>query len=157
MALPILLVFPVALTLLSGILIFVRKKLLHSVIFLALSTVGSSFVFLYLDQPLIALLQILVFVGSLSTYLIVAVASEEKKELKRGVVGFFVATALMLSFLLPFTLGAGEEQVATNSFSSSAETAFLNNYAFLFASVFLVFAATLGSVVIIKRFSRMIV
>jgi NADH:ubiquinone oxidoreductase subunit 6 (subunit J) len=157
MALSIFLVFPVMLTLLSGILIFVRKKLLHSVIFLALSTVGISFVFLYLDQSLVALMQLLVFVGSLSTYLIVAVASEEKKEIRKGVVGFFVATAIMLSFLLPFVLGVGEGQVAANSFSSSAASAFSSNYAFLFASVFLLFAATLGSVVIIKKFSKMVV
>src|SRR5574337_1295696 len=65
-------------TVISALLLFLQKRLLYSAIALAIVFAGSALVFLYLGQTLLALIQLLVFVGGLSTYLVVAVATEEK-------------------------------------------------------------------------------
>ena len=67
-----------ALAVIASIFIFLQKRLIHAVLFLAIVFVSSSIIFLLLGQTLIAVLQMLIFVGGLSTYLIVAVATEEK-------------------------------------------------------------------------------
>lgn len=153
-ALPVLLAF---ITILSGFALFLPKKLMHSVIFLALAAGASAAIFLYLNQVLIALLQLLVFVGGLSTYLIVSVAAEEKNAKLAGRAKFLVTsvvTALGLSLLV---YGFPVAQPGGNDFSSAAQAAFSNYYAFLFVSVFLLFAVAIGSVLVIKKFSRMVV
>ncbi len=84
MAVPALLVLLAAFTVASGMMMFLNKKLLHSVLFLALAAIGSSLIFIYISQTLVALLQLLVFVGSLCTYLIVVVAMEDEGNQDQG-------------------------------------------------------------------------
>ena len=61
--------------LLSISLIFVFKDILHSVLSLAMAFFINSLIFLMLEQPLLALLQLFVMVGGISTFLFVGVAS----------------------------------------------------------------------------------
>ena len=145
-------------TVTSSVAIFLPKKLLHSVIFLALTATASSLILLYMGQLLVALLQLLVFVGGLSTYLIVAVASEEKHEKLSSRVRLAVATSVVLVVLslLMYNM-PGIQTGVGNSFSAAAQIAFSNNYALLFASVFLLFVTAIGSVLVIKKFSRLVV
>ncbi len=145
-------------TLAPAALVFLERKLLNAVICLAVAAVGSSLLFLYLGQTLVALLQLFVFVGGLSTYLVVAVASEEKQSKTLGRARFLVAAvalAAVLSLVLS-GIGLGQQQ-AGNSFASSALAAFGSQYAMLYAAAFLLFATAAGSVLVMRRFSRMVV
>ena len=63
MALGFLAIILAILTAASGIAMILQRRLVHSVIFLAVAAAFSSFIFLYLNQVLVALLQLLVFVG----------------------------------------------------------------------------------------------
>lgn len=157
MPLPILLIFLAVFLISSGVAIFLSKKLLFSVLFLAVSAVGSSLVFLYLSQTLVALLQLLVFVGSFSTYLVIAVAAENREEKKIDVVKFIVAAVIIAVGLSYFVYGVAPGQANENSFSQEAQVVFFDYYAPLFASVFVLFAAALCSVVVLKKVSKMVV
>lgn len=152
--LPILLA---AVTVLSGAALFLQRKLLRSVVLLAMAAAGSALIFLYLGQVLIALLQLLVFVGGLSTYLIVAVATEEKKVNMRSAWAFVLASVVIAAGLLAAVSTLNTTQQASNSFSASAESAIQGYYAVFFSAVFLLFAAAIGSVAVIKKFSRLVV
>ena len=68
-----------AFTIISAAWVFLSRKLMHSVIALTIAFTGSASVFALLGQAEMALLQLFVFVGGLSTYLIVAVAAEEDR------------------------------------------------------------------------------
>jgi NADH:ubiquinone oxidoreductase subunit 6 (subunit J) len=149
-----------------AILIFLRRKPLDSVICLAVAAAGSSLLFIYLGQTLVALLQLFVFVGGLSAYLVISTSLQEKSVnaplLGRALywVKFFVAAvvvAAVLSLVL-LGIGTGQQQApAGNSFSSAAETAFGGQYALLYVSAFLLFAAAAGSVLTLRRFLKMVV
>jgi len=148
----------IVITLAPAVLMFLEKKLLNSVICLAVSAVGSSLLFLYLGQTLVALLQLSVFVGGLSTYLVVAVASEEKRAGMLGRAKFFVAMVAVGAGLSLVLNGISfTQQQTANNFASSAEIAFGSQYALLYAASFLVFATAAGSVLVLRRFSKMVV
>ncbi len=146
-----------AITVVSGVALFLQKKLMRSVVFLALASFGSALIFLYLNQPLVALLQLLVFVGGLSTYLMVAVATEEKRVKMRNAIVFVIAGALMTAALFTALSGLQTAQLANNDFSTAAQSALSSYYAFFFIAIFLLFATAIGSVVVIKRFAKLVV
>ncbi len=158
MALPVLLILLAVFTIAASMLVFLRNKLLHAVIFLATCSLGSALIFLYLGQVLVALLQLLVFVGGLATYLIVAVAAEEKKLIKLASKVRFVFAAIVIALvLLIFLPLPPNPQNAGNDFSAVAEAGFSSYYIILFAAVLLLFAVGIGSVLIIKKSSKLVV
>ena len=84
------------LTVLASLLVFVQRKLVHAVLALTTAFSASAILFLILNQPFIALLQILVFVGGLSTYLMVSLSNEEKNR-RYFRMGFFIPVVVVLS------------------------------------------------------------
>src|SRR5208283_373994 len=90
------------LTIGSAMAVFFSKRLLHAVLALTLAFGGSALFFLYADQPFAAFLQLFILVGGLSTYLIVALASEESKGSfsPRGFVALLIIAAAVLSTIL---------------------------------------------------------
>ena len=144
-----------AIALAPAVLMFLQRKLMNSVICLAFSVLGSSLLLAFLGQTFAALLQLLVFAGVMSAYLVLAMASEERQAKISGKVRFIVAAAVILSFLTVMSRGVdGSLAQSGNSFASSAEIAFEGQYAALYAAVFLAFAAAAGGVLTMKRFSN---
>lgn len=155
----------IAITVAPAFLIFLERKLLGSVICLGVVAAGSSLLFVYLGQTLVAMLQLFVFVGGLSAYLVIAATSEETRAAATGGgramhwIRFFavtVAVAAVLS-LVVVGIGVGQQVPAGNSFATAAEAAFGSQYALLYAAVFLMFSAAAGGVLVIRRFSKMVV
>lgn len=146
------------LTIGSGIALFLFRRLLHAVLALTLAFVGSALVFLYLHQPFVALLQLFVFVGGLSTYLVVAVAAEETKGKSYlieyiamlAILGFWFAGVLAISTGLN-TVSAGK------NFTALLGPALESYYPILFVLALLLFATVIGSILIMKRFVRLVV
>lgn len=157
MALDLLAILLAIATVLSGFALFLQKKLLHSVVFLALAAGGSALIFIYLGQTLVAMLQLLIFVGGLSTYLIVAVATEEKQVKMRNAVAFAVASVVISAGLFAAVAGSSATTLAGNSFSEIAQGAISSYFMLILAAVFLLFAAAIGSVIVIKKFSKLVV
>ena len=149
-----------ALAALSAICIFLLKKLSYAVIALSLVFLGSSFVFLLINQDAIALLQLLVLVGGLSTYLIVAVSTEEH-QLALFKPGYFVIAliSLFLSFSILFNPSFAP-QISTEQaldFAASAGAAIASGYALLYIAVAMLFVVVVGAVVVLKEFTELIV
>ncbi len=149
-------IFVSALTAVSGAAIFVSRRLIHSVIALTIAFFGSALVFLLMEQAFIALLQLFIFVGGLSTYLIVAVASEDAGfsiNWRR----FLPLLALVVIGLLPaFMLRLPSPPATSADFAAAAGTALSYYYPMLFAMVILLFSSVMGSILVIKRFARLV-
>ncbi len=139
----------------AAIAMFFQRSLLRSVTALTLSFVGSAVIFYIIGQDLIALLQLLVFVGGLSTYLIIAVSSEnrEVKKLPRLMVLAIIFTAgLSIVFVSPFAAAQNAADIQVY-----AATAFNNYYQLLFVIALALFGAAMASVLVIRKFVRLVV
>lgn len=64
-----------ALITIGALLIFVFKDVLHVAVSLALVFFANSLIFLFLNQPLLAVIQLLIMIGGVSVYLFVGVAA----------------------------------------------------------------------------------
>ncbi len=147
-----------AITLASAASVFVWKRLVHAVISLAVAFLGSALLFFLIGQTLAALLQLIVFVGGFSTYLIVAVATEEKNaKLMRFPV--FAVLSVLLFAGVAFALQSLPQQTANpgSGFLAAAPAALGSGYAILYVMAVLLFAATIGGVMIIKRFTKLLI
>jgi NADH-quinone oxidoreductase subunit J len=145
------------LTIGAGLAVFLSRRILHSVLGLTFAFIGSALVFLYLGQTFVALLQLFVFVGGLSTYLIVAVAGEEASESVSvyRFIPLLVIIALGLS-TLAVSLGMGGPP-SGNNFMAASSGALATYYPVLFMLGLLLFSTVMGSILIMKRFVRLIV
>lgn len=153
-----LLFFPIALLIIGfSVALFALKKILRAVIALSGAFLMSSLFFLYLGQTLAALLQLFVFVGGLPTYLIVAVAAEEKDK-ERFDIRLFFLLALLLSIVLSSTfMGINTEVTTGNNFLALAGSALQAYSMILYLIVFMLFSATIGSILAIKKFVKLVV
>lgn len=84
---------------LSAVLIFLFKDILHVVLAFAAVFVFNSAVFLLLNQPFLALLQLFIMVGGISTYIFVGVASSSYSKFKST-----NYTALAVAYVVVFIL-----------------------------------------------------
>ncbi len=81
------------------------KRLLHSVLYLAGTFAASALLFMAVGFTLLGLMQFLIFVGGMSTYLVVSASSGEKAKGSFNTM-VFVAIALALSAALASTISA---------------------------------------------------
>ena len=148
-----------AFTIISALYVFLERRLLHSVAALALAFVGTAFVFAILGQVLVAILQLIVFVGGLSTYLVVAVASEERNAMLLRI-PLFAAMAVVVAATFIMTLHYAPSYSAVqggSAFTASAVSVFASQYALLYVMAALLFGTVISGVLVIKRFSRLLV
>lgn len=144
-------------TLGSGIALFLSKRLLHSVIGLTIAFMGSAMFFIYLGQDLIALLQLFIFVGGLSTYLIVAVAAEESVASTK-LLNFIILAAVLTIGLSEVLIGPSAGiQLQENSFTALVSSSLTAYYPMLFVLAMLLFGTVIGSILVIKKFIRLVV
>lgn len=148
-----------AITVASSILVFVEKRLVYAVAALATAFIGSALLFFLLGQTIIALLQLIVFVGGLSTYLIVAVSTEEKGA-KLIFLPAFLATAAITAAALGYLLLGYISPVDTNAganFLDAAAIAMQNSYALFYIMATLLAAVAISGVIIINKFIKLVV
>ncbi|MDE1761976.1 MAG: hypothetical protein KGH78_02155 [Candidatus Micrarchaeota archaeon] len=136
-----------------------QRELFKAAIGLAFVFIAVSGFVLLMGQPLLALFQLFILVGGLSTYLIVAVASEARTQFNhvdwRMFVGVFVVLAIVLTYAVsvntPHVLGSGGET------SQELISSISNYYALMAAVAFAVFAIGIGSILLIKRVVALVV
>ncbi|MHB1830636.1 MAG: NADH-quinone oxidoreductase subunit J family protein [Candidatus Micrarchaeaceae archaeon] len=148
-----------AITVVSSILIFVEKRLVYAVAALATAFLGSALLFFLLGQTIMALLQLIVFVGGLSTYLIVAVSTEEK-DAKLIFLPAFLAIAAITAAGLGYTLLGYIQPIGTNaasSFLGAAAIAMQGSYALFYIMATLLAAVAISGVMIINKFIKLVV
>ncbi len=141
-----------------ALMIFKSKRLLHAVLALTGVFFMSSVVLLLLGQPLAALLQLVILVGGMSTYLIVAVASDYGEEKKMHGWIFALVFTLLFAALMPmalfFSSGYYLSSGSGNFISAAAND--LDSYPYLFFVIaLLVAASSIGSVLLIRKVIRL--
>ncbi len=148
-----------AITVASSILIFAAKRLIYAVAALAAAFLGSALLFFLLGQTVMALLQLLVFVGGLSTYLIVAVSTEEKGAKLIFLPAFLAVAAVTAAGLGYVILGYVQPTGANaaSSFLGSAAIAMQGSYALFYVMATLLAAVSISGVMIINKFIRLVV
>jgi NADH-quinone oxidoreductase subunit J len=141
----------------SALLVFVFKKLLHAALALTVTFLASALLFAAIGQTFIGLLQILIFVGGLSAYLIAAVATENKgKEMLKHAPFFASAIVLSIAFTVIAVL-VPQGTYATSTLQQSSSIMFSQYYLILFILTLLLFSTAIGGVIIIKKFRRLVV
>ena len=140
----------------SSAYVFATKKIMHAVLALTGAFTGSALFFMLMGQELVALLQLFLLVGGLSTYLIVAISTEEVRVSVKNFTSLVVTAVILygaMAILLPRFL---QGSLQSNNFSYVAGQAFESQYAILYFIVALLFAATLGSILMLRRHGRLI-
>ncbi|MGC8587171.1 MAG: hypothetical protein ACP5K9_02695 [Candidatus Micrarchaeia archaeon] len=145
------------LSLVFSMLVFAAKKLLHAVLALTSVFALSAALFALLGQELVALLQLFIFVGGLSLYLMVTIAAEYRgSEYTRLSYIPIIAIVVAAAMLLPMA-GIFYVQQQSNSFLSAASAGFSNYYAILYFIATMLFAVGIGSILVLKRLVRLVV
>ena len=156
----LLFIFLAAVGIVSGIVLLAQKSLFKSAIALAIVFISVGGFIMLTGQTLITLFQLFILVGGLSTYLIVAVASERESVFRHVDMRVFAVVFVIFGALMAYA-------VATNTPSSAAQAtpgglaevaASINSYyALMGAIVFLMFALGIGSIMLIKKVVRIVV
>ena len=142
---------------LSSVLIFVQRKLLHAAIALALAFVASALLFAAIGQVFIGLLQLLIFVGGLAAYLIAAVATEVKERSMLKPATFAAVAVLLSASFTMIALSLPVYSYSNSVFQQSAIVLFAGDYVMLFVIAMLLFSTAIGSVLIIKKLRKLVI
>ena len=138
---------------LSLLLIFVFKDILHSVLALSVSFFVNSLIFLLLSQPLLALIQLFIMVGGISTYLFVGVASAPLSHFKHTSHAVLAIVSVVF-FAACFYNAAGMQLPApqNNALSGEAIATYLaSSMGQLYMVALVLFGAALGSIALLKK------
>lgn len=153
MSYPAVFITVAALEILSVILIFVFKDVLHSILALSSFFLLNSILFFMLEQPIIALLQLFIMVGGVTTYLFVGVASASYSHFKHtnyiALIFLSAATTFLFLYKVSDTRFLNTQQ---NFLSDQAISAALtSNIGLLYIIAFMLFSIGLGSIILLKN------
>jgi NADH-quinone oxidoreductase subunit J len=150
----------VAVTLIGALIAVAARNIFHNVLGLALSLIGVAGLFLYLNSPFVALMEILIYVGAICVAICFAIMLSEPMYLPRPprklskILGGVVGAGLVFAFLALLTRKTTWVPAAQRSTDWSVTTLghyLLTNYALIFELVsLLLLVAMLGAIVIAR-------
>lgn len=137
----------------SALAIYIERTIFKSAIALSITFTVVSLSLLLLNQPVVAILQLIVIVGGVSTYLVVAVASETKRKTWetnfRTLAILGILLMLAISYII-FPYVDTSNVSAVSIYGEFQQT--LQQYAVaIYFIILLMFVAALGSAVTIKN------
>ena len=153
----------------ASILVIAQRNPIHSVLLLIASFGALSGLYVLLDAPFVAVIQIIVYAGAIMVLFLFVVmllnAPVEETEYDQAVhpllragpmrVGAALAVALLVELVWALTKGGGESGVFSGGAVSSVRTigrSLFTNYAFAFeVTSVLILVAMIGAVVLAKR------
>lgn len=158
---PVLFVIVAAWVLVCGVGVVAFKKIMYSAVSMVFCFLGVAFAYALLDSALLAVVQILVYVGAISVVVIFAIMLTEIQEgdfhlffNRQGIIAapLAVAVALVLAAaLITGDIGAVGD-VALNPSLRQISALLFNRYVFPFELVSLVLlAAMIGAIVLARR------
>ena len=146
-----------ALEVISAVLIFTFRNVLHSVLALSLTFLFNSILFLALQQTLLSLIQLFIMVGGVSTYIFVGVANS-------GLSRFRHTSLLALGIMAPILIVAyttnlvfvGQGTVTQENQVSGLmiKSALASNTGVLYVIAFALFATGISSIVLLKSLGK---
>ena len=133
--------------------IILSRDLLHSSLALAVLFFLNSVMFLLLAQPLLAVIQLFILIGGISTYMIIGVASSSFSKFRHGRPGLMLLLAAVLFAVMVYPLsGMSFSSIQSNAATSSSAGASIGHYIGIFYLLtFMLFAVALGSILLFKR------
>ncbi|MCL4372327.1 hypothetical protein M1373_03350 [Candidatus Marsarchaeota archaeon] len=137
--------------------IFIFRQLLHAVLALTIAFVLNSALFLVLQQPLLAIIQLFILVGGISTYALVGVASASfsrfKHTNKLALVIIFLVLFVALSIPLLSLRPASQN---SNIFGPPQITYGLKNYiAQFYIITLMLFGISISAILMFRQIGRM--
>ncbi|MEM0150099.1 MAG: hypothetical protein QXW10_04340 [Candidatus Micrarchaeaceae archaeon] len=141
----------------SVVAVFKLKDILHAAIALASVFFANSLLFLFMGQDLLAILQLFIMIGGVSTYIFVGVASGSFSHFKHtsyiGLAVISIILALVLVYPLlstGFSVGASSGALTQSEISANLSSSI--QYVYLIA--IFIFAVSIGAVVVMKKAGR---
>ena len=137
----------------SVIAVFKLKDILHAAIALATVFFANSIMFLLIDQDLLAILQLFIMIGGVSTYIFVGVASGSFSRFKHtSYIGLAVISAILAAALLYPLVALGSSATVSNALTESEISEGMSSSIqyFYFIAIF-IFAVSIGAVIVMKR------
>ena len=150
----------VAMTLVGALIAVAARNIFHNVLGLVLSLIGVAGLFLYLNSPFVALMEILIYVGAICIAICFAIMLSEPLYLPRPprriakILGAMAGAGLVFVFLALLTKKTQWVPAAQRSTDWSVTTLghyLLTNYSLIFEVVsLLLLVAMLGAIVIAR-------
>ncbi len=136
--------------------VFVAKSLLHAIVSLAIVFVFTSLLYLILSQPLLAVVQLLVLVGGISTYLLVGTASESFSHFRHTNFALMVILAIAIFAIIAYpvlkSVNAYSPSSSAVSFTLSGQSQFLQeDMPIFYIAALLLFGLALGAIALYKK------
>lgn len=151
---PIVFVIVSVVGLIAAVLMFTFRDILHSAVALATVFLVNSLLFLLLGQPLLAVIQLFIMIGGITTFLFVGVASTSYHEPKRTNIAALVVV-WMLTFIiifLPLRTVSVSENYQSNVFGQAdAAASFGSSTALFYLMLALMFGVALGSILLLRK------
>jgi NADH-quinone oxidoreductase subunit J len=136
----------------SALFIFKTKDMVHAILAFAVLAVVISALMLVLGLPLLALLQLFIMIGGVSTYLFVGASSENLSKFNHTNLPLLAALSLIIALPLIYWLGPIASGNSANVLSTSALNGYISSDLQLFYLIaVLLFGVGVGSVLIIRK------
>lgn len=149
-----------ALEIIAALMVFVFKDIMHSALALSVLFFGNSLAFLFLSQPVLAIIQLLVMIGGISTYIFIGVSSVPYSNFKHTRYVALAALSALLFLAISFPLFT---QPVSKLFYNSSVSPILADYViappnyieinipFFYLLSVLLFGVALAAIILIKR------
>ncbi|MGI0100767.1 MAG: hypothetical protein ACREBH_03580 [Candidatus Micrarchaeaceae archaeon] len=140
---------------LSAVLMFAFKDITHVVLALSLLFVFNSAMFFMLSQPLLALLQLFIMVGGVSTYIFVGVASTGYSKFKATdyrvlAIAYVTIFVLFSAKIAQIGTSAAQDNILTAQMIGSSLS---SNIGILYLIMIMLFGVGIGSIILVNKIS----
>ncbi len=162
---PVLFVIVAVWVLVCGLGVVAFRNVVHSAMSMVLCFLGVAAAYVLLNAGLLAIIQILVYVGAISVVVLFAIMMTDQRETK---LGFFfnrqaifaaplaVATAVVITVILVTSKMAPNGSTSHNISLSGIASGLFNGYVFPFELVsFVLLAAMIGAIVLARKEDRL--
>ncbi len=136
----------------SMLFVFRSRNMLHVMIGFSLVFVVGAVVFFMLNLPLLALLQLFIMVGGVSTYVFVGVSSESLSGFRHTSIGLLALLMALLIAMPLYRIGGLQIGSGANTLSNGIIAASMGSDMGLFYMIALMlFGIGVGSIIIMRR------
>lgn len=135
----------------AAVAVFAFRDTLHSIIAITAIFALNSVVFLILQLPLLAVLQLLIMVGGVATYLFIGAASASFSKFSHTCAYALGMLSVTIFALLAYPLLSTTFTEQSNLFGQAQISMLVSNYPMLYLLAFSAFGIAMGSIIILKR------
>lgn len=137
----------------AALFMFKAREMSHAMIGFLLVTIAAAGLLVVLDLPLLALLQLFIMVGGVSTYLFVGVSSENLSKFRHTSLPVLVVLAIVVAAVPIYKISmirgiGGQSNVINSGLLSSAIS---GNLVLFYMLAILLFGIGIGSIVVVKN------